>query len=521
MHRLLARQLKKTLGVSSEEEIRALIADLRGVTRRDDKSEAVANFLDGMEELLKKINYSYEQNQRDLDLLHRTLKVSSDELTQANERLQSELAKRNQAIQALRESQGKMSAILDTAADGILAIDSSGQVQSVNRAALENFGYEQSEMIGHNVNKLMPEPYHSEHSGYLKRYLDTGVPHIIGTSGREVAGRKKDGTVFPLELSVSEVDTGRDRLFVGILRDITVKNKLLESMKLAARVFEDSIEGIMITLRDGTIIEVNDAFTNITGFQRNEVLGNKPNMLKSGRHDKGFYEGMWKALFKEGSWRGEIWDRKKSGEVYPKWLSIGAVKGLREEVTHFVAIFTDITSVKQREEDLQQVAHYDFLTGLPNRILFRDRLSQAVHQAKRNKTMVGLMFIDLDGFKKINDTLGHKAGDDLLIEVARRLEASIRKTDTASRLGGDEFTVILTEAYSLEFMAALAGKIIGVVGKPIQIGSNEAYVTASIGIAVYHNDAVLPDELIKNADAAMYYAKKHGKNNFQFYHSMS
>jgi diguanylate cyclase (GGDEF)-like protein/PAS domain S-box-containing protein len=553
------------------------------------------------------------------------------------------------AEMALRESQGILSAILDTAAEGILTIDSAGKIQSINRAATRTFGYEAIELLGRNVTMLMPEPYRSEHPGYIKRYLDTGIPRIIGTAGREVAGVKKDGTVFPLELSVSEIITGGARMFSGILRDITERRrfeqalreseekvKLIlnstgeaiygvdlsgncnfcnpacvsilgytqpgdllgrnmhelihhsradgsgypmeecriyrafregqgvhvddevfwradgtwfpaeywsspqfkagevvggvvafvditkrrrdeESQRRAARVFEDSYEGIMITGRDGTILDVNAAFTSITGFSKNEVLGRKPNILNSGRHDSKFYAGMWKALFSQGRWRGEIWDRKKSGEIYPKLLSIGAVYDARGEITQFVAIFTDITTIKQSEQKLEQMAHYDFLTGLPNRILFRDRLAQAIHHADRYKTNVSLIFIDLDGFKKINDALGHKAGDDLLIEVARRLESCVRMTDTVSRLGGDEFTVVLTEGHTFDFLAGLASKLIESVGRPILLGETEASVTASVGIALYPKDGDNLEELIKNADMAMYRAKEQGKNNFTFY----
>lgn len=554
-----------------------------------------------------------------------------------------DITERTLAERALEHSQAKLDAILGTATDGILTIDANGIVLSMNRAAQAIFGYPPEELIGRNVTTLMPEPYKSEHPEHLRRYLATKEPHIIGKGGRELQGLRKDGSIFPLELSVSEVKVKGERLFAGIMRDITRRraarerltesearfrsladtapvliwtsgvdalcdfcNKtwldftgrrmeqelgngwrdgvhpddragcldtylgafkerrpfrmefrlrradgehrwlldtgvprftpggefigyigsciditeqkhLQESTQLAARVFADSKEGIMITARDGAILDVNEAFCEITGYSKAEILGRKPNMLKSGRHDKEFYARMWSSILANGQWSGEIWDRRKDGEVYPKWLSIGAVRGERDEITHFVAIFTDITAMKQSEERLLQLAHFDFLTGLPNRILFRDRLSQAMRQAKRNKRGMALMFIDLDRFKGINDSLGHKAGDQLLVEVAGRLLACVRKSDTVARLGGDEFTVVVSELHAPAAAAVVAEKIIESVGQPVTLEGVEVVVTPSIGIAVFPADGATPEDLIKNSDRAMYQAKEQGRNTYRFY----
>jgi diguanylate cyclase (GGDEF)-like protein/PAS domain S-box-containing protein len=547
------------------------------------------------------------------------------------------------AKRALEHSQAKLEAILGTAVDGILTIDASGTVLSMNRAASTIFGYAPEEMLGRDVTLLMPEPYKSEHPAYLRRYLATNEPHIIGKGGRVVQGLRKDGSTFPLDLSVSEVRVGSERLFAGIVRDIssriaaqarltesearfrsladtapvliwtsdaearrdfcdktwldftgrdmkqeagdgwteglhpddlarclgtyreafaarrpfdaeyrlrradgeyrwiwdtgvprlapdggfvgyigsgidvTEQKRLRESMRLAARVFEDSKEGIMITARDGTILDVNTAFAEMTGYSKAEILGKKPSLLKSGRHDADFYAGMWNAIFTQGQWSGEIWDRRKNGEIYPKWLSIGAVRDQAGEITHCVAIFTDITAMKQSEERLQHLAHYDFLTGLPNRILFRDRLAQAMRLAERRRQDMALMFIDLDRFKAINDSLGHEAGDALLVEVGRRISACVRKSDTVARLGGDEFTVVVGGLRAPDAAAVAAEKIIASVGRPLDLEGVEVSVTPSIGIAVFPDDGANPDELVKNADTAMYHAKDQGRNTYRFY----
>lgn len=239
-------------------------------------------------------------------------------------------------------------------------------------------------------------------------------------------------------------------------------------LRLWAKVFENSREAILITAKDGTILDVNAAFTDITGYTKEEVAGKQPSILKSDRHDKEFYRLMWHSLFTDGQWRGEIWDRRKNGEVYPKWLSVSAVKNQEHIITHFVGVFSDISSVKQTEARLEQLAHYDFLTGLPNRILFYERFTQAIRQAEEQKGMAALLFADLDQFKLVNDSLGHSAGDELLIQVAERLAACVseqenRKNDTmkttsVSRIGGDEFTVILPHISDAAWVARTAGR---------------------------------------------------------------
>jgi diguanylate cyclase (GGDEF)-like protein/PAS domain S-box-containing protein len=289
--------------------------------------------------------------------------------------------------------------------------------------------------------------------------------------------------------------------------------------KLTARVFENAAEGVMITAPDGTILDVNRAFTQVTGYTREEAVGSTPRLLKSGRHDEQFYLRIWEALRREGHWNGEIWNRRKNGETYPEWLSINVVEDEAGAVSHYVALFSDITTTKRNEERLDRLAHYDPLTGLPNRTLFRERLEQALALAERRGAPLGLLFIDLDRFKMVNDTLGHGAGDQLLAEVARRLRRCLRRSDTAARLSGDEFVTILAEVDGAEGAKEVARKILTTMAYPFEVGGQEVFVTTSIGIAIYPHHGTDAESLVKAADLAMYDAKERGRNNYRLHQS--
>ena len=287
--------------------------------------------------------------------------------------------------------------------------------------------------------------------------------------------------------------------------------------RLMSTVFENASEGVMITAPDTTIISVNDAFSQVTGYTEDEIIGNRPSMLRSERQDELFYAHMWQEITRFGQWRGEIWNRNRQGEDYLEWLSVAAVKDNSGEVSHYVGIFSDITSEKESEERLLYLAHYDQLTGLPNRILFNDRLHQAIAQAQREQLQAAVMFLDLDGFKAVNDTLGHNSGDDLLRQVAQRLTACLRAVDTVARFGGDEFTIVITAIEGNEDVVRVARKITQEVARPYEIDGVLASVTTSIGISFYPDDGKEPNQLIQQADNAMYHAKRHGKNHHEFY----
>lgn len=317
-----------------------------------------------------------------------------------------------------------------------------------------------------------------------------------------------------------------------VRRDIT-KRKLMETAlrasaeasRIAATAFETH-DAIMITDAQANVIRVNRAFSDITGYGADELLGKNPRIMSSGRHDRFFYIEMWKQLLHSGSWSGEIWDRRKNGEVYPKWMTITAVKNEQHETSHYVAIFSDITARKRSEEEIHNLAFYDALTKLPNRRLFRDRFQAALTASARRRDYGAVLFIDLDRFKSLNDTLGHDYGDLLLKEVSVRIKSCVREMDTAARFGGDEFVVLLDALGDDRDDAArkatlVAEKIREALVQPYQLKGHEHHNSPSIGVSLYHGDDESQEILLEHADLAMYQAKKSGRNTVRFFdHTM-
>ena len=300
--------------------------------------------------------------------------------------------------------------------------------------------------------------------------------------------------------------------------EIEERKRYEKQIILARTVFENTIEGIVITNSEGVIEKVNAAFTKITGFQADEAIGEKPSILKSDRHDQAFYKELWDSLLAHGWWEGEIWNRRKSGETYPEWLSIHTIKDSEGKTEHYVALFHDITEIKHNKEKLKYQTYYDALTDLPNRQLINDRLKVAIAHARRNKLPIGVLLVDLDDFKNINDSLGHYSGDLLLREVGKRLMACCREEDSVARLGGDEFLLIASFIREEEPAAArLAERIIESFKQPFLLRGSHVYVNASIGITIFPNDGSDIETLQKNADMAMYRAKSQGKNQFNLF----
>ena len=290
-----------------------------------------------------------------------------------------------------------------------------------------------------------------------------------------------------------------------------------QSRRLSAQVFDQTAEGIVITAADGKIISVNRAFTEITGYPPDEVLGRDPKLLQSGRHDAEFYRQFWQQLEAEGHWRGEIWNRRKSGELYPEWLAINVVRGADGRPQHYIGIFSDISRQKRDAERIRFLAYYDALTGLPNRTLLADRVAKAIAAAHRRQTRLALLFMDLDGFKHINDSLGHLTGDGVLRQVGERLKRLTRASDTLARFGGDEFVLLLNDVEGPEGIAAVAQRCLDALAAPLALEDHEIGITPSIGISVYPDDGKDLDELVKNADTAMYHAKEAGRNQYRFF----
>ncbi|MFP4294436.1 MAG: PAS domain S-box protein [Halothiobacillaceae bacterium] len=304
---------------------------------------------------------------------------------------------------------------------------------------------------------------------------------------------------------------------IGTHTDITGRKRAEERQRLFASVFDSSHEAVMITDADNRIIQVNPAFTRISGYSEDEVMGRDPAMLSSGRQGPAFYATMWEALREKGSWRGEVWNRRKNGEAYVVLLSITTVHDDQGQLQYHVAVASDISQIKEHEAQLDRIAHYDSLTGLPNRRLLDDRLAQAVAHADQNGRQLAVCLMDLDGFKPVNDTHGHEVGDRLLMEIAGRLRAELRSTDTLARQGGDEFVLLLSDMGSFEQLNLLLGRVLEAVGQPLRLDDIEVRVTASIGVTLYPVDNADPDLLLRHADQAMYRAKEAGKNRFHHF----
>ncbi|MDO9268101.1 MAG: EAL domain-containing protein, partial [Methylobacter sp.] len=324
-------------------------------------------------------------------------------------------------------------------------------------------------------------------------------------------------SIYWLKSSLLHSEQGKlEGAVVTALNITELKNREIR-LRLSAKVFENSSEAIFITDPQGTIMEVNAAFCAIIGYQRSEVLGQNTRILKSQLHDESFYKQLWQSLLNKGGWKGEIWDRRKSGEFCPMLLSINAVTDKQGQLTHYVAISTDISHQKRTEDELKQLAYYDVLTNLPNRFLFKDRFEQEICLAQRNNTRLALFFLDLDHFKIVNDTLGHWAGDCLLQSIATRIQNCLRKTDTVARMGGDEFTIILPGLTGITDATELARKLIDAMTKPVQIKDHTVFVGVSIGIAIFPDDGNDFYTLTKHADTAMYASKAKGRGLFQYY----
>lgn len=322
-----------------------------------------------------------------------------------------------------------------------------------------------------------------------------------------------------VEVHSTPIEDANKTMLFSIIHDITERVENEQKLKLNAKVFEHSQEGVLVTDAQNKIITVNRAFTDITGYSQDDVTGQFPSILKSGRHDAQFYVDMYEEIDRQGYWKGEIWNRKKDGTIYPQLLSISKVENDAAQVTHHVAVFSDITRLKQSEARMEQLAHYDALTGLPNRLLLKSRIEHALERAKRHpEDKVAILFLDLDHFKVVNDSLGHMMGDELLRQVARRLKCTLREEDTIARLGGDEFVILLEGITQISTLNSIAQNIIEEVKTPYLLDANqETTIGTSIGISVYPNDAEDLEKLLTYADSAMYKAKQNGRNTYAFY----
>jgi diguanylate cyclase (GGDEF)-like protein/PAS domain S-box-containing protein len=405
-------------------------------------------------------------------------------------------------------------AMIEITHDGYWLTDIQGRLLEANQAYANISGYSVEELMGMHISRLeAKEKSPDEVDAHIARIVEQGFDVF------ETQHRHKDGHEIDIEVSATLMrDTQQ---IVAFCRDISARKRSEEALRVAAAVFETH-DAIVITDAHANIISVNSSFSEITGYAAGEVIGKNPRIMSSGRQDKAFYAAMWKQILESGSWAGEIWDKRKNGEIYPKWLTITAVKNERGETAQYVAIFSDITVRKHKEELIRSMAFYDALTQLPNRRLFHERFHFALAASARNGDYGAILFIDLDRFKPLNDTFGHDYGDLLLIEVSARIKACVREVDTVARFGGDEFVVLLESVSSDREDATrkaglVAEKIREDLSCPYCLKDHEHSCSPSIGVSLFHGGAEQMDELIRHADAAMYQAKDAGGNTVRFH----
>ncbi|MBU3698268.1 EAL domain-containing protein [Dechloromonas sp.] len=415
------------------------------------------------------------------------------------------------AQEQARHLQQNLAGLFDALNDFIFIVDLQGRIVHHNHAVTQQLGYAPEALIGQPVAAVHPENMHEM------------VTEVIADM---VAGRRRtcplpiqraDGSQLMVETRfVMGHWDGQPAIF-GVSQGISERLHAEARQRLAASVFDNAHEGIMITDPKGIIVEVNNTFTELTGYSHSEAVGHNADLLKSGHHDAAFYQDMWQTIREVGHWRGEVWNRKKSGEIFVELLTISTVRDRLGEITQYVAIFSDITLLKEHQQRLEQLAHFDALTQLPNRMLLADRLQLAMAQTQRNQQMLAVFYLDLDGFKPVNDTYGHAAGDRLLIEVAQRLKQCVRAGDTVSRLGGDEFVLLIRNITDIHECDRAASRVLNALAQPFAVNSENVTISASIGVTVFPNDGSDADALLRHADQAMYAAKQAGRNRFHLF----
>ncbi len=430
--------------------------------------------------------------------------------------LLQDLETRQHNERILRERTARLRAIAGAVPDILFVLDEDGCCLEVMTHDQRLLYREPASVLGRRLQDILPEPVGALLMSAIRQAIDSGTP----ASTEYALDTPKGHRFFEGRIQAIDGETS-PRTVVLIVQDVTDRIALEEERRIAAIAFE-SQQGMMITDARTRILRVNKSFTAVTGYTGEDVIGQPARILSSGRHGDGFYREMWQQLQAHDLWEGEIWNRRRNGEVYPERLSISTVRDHKGVVTHYVGCFTDITQDKASEEEIHALAWYDHLTGLANRRLLTDRLHQALAHSKRDAWRGALMFIDLDNFKDINDLLGHHAGDELLTQAATRLRDAVRETDTVARFGGDEFVILVEQLPAEELAAAataerLAEKLLDRIGAPYAIGNQRHVCTASIGIAMFSGQQHTVDELMQGADLSMYEAKRQGKNRVRFF----
>jgi diguanylate cyclase (GGDEF)-like protein/PAS domain S-box-containing protein len=425
----------------------------------------------------------------------------------------SDISQRKHNEMRIEALLAEQSAILDNVMFGVMFVRHR-TIVSVNRRCEELFGYEPGAMTGASTSIVFMTAFDYESAG-ARQYPSLAQGDYFS---EERQYRRKDGSTFWCMVSGCALDQNRaNEGSIWVYADITARKEAEEKLRLSATVIEHIADGVVVLDAEGTIVAVNPAFTQITGYTEAEAMGRDRTLTRSGRHEQSFYEEMWQEQLDKGFWRGELWSVRKNGELYLEFLTVSAVRDTRGRATHYVGVFSDITKAKESQEKLDHLAHHDPLTALPNRLLFHDRLQHALLRAARDGEQLALLFIDLDRFKNVNDTLGHHIGDELLKQVAKALQDRLREGDTLARLGGDEFIVLLENIENQYGASQVAEKLVQMFEEPFMVAGHELFVTCSVGISLFPDDAADLNMLIRNADVAMYQAKARGRNGFSFY----
>jgi diguanylate cyclase (GGDEF)-like protein/PAS domain S-box-containing protein len=415
-----------------------------------------------------------------------------------------DITQRKQTEESLRLA----AKVFENSSEAIIILDPNMHLLSGNKAFAEATGYSQQEVMTKDASSLWSD----QNNTVSFQQIFRNALNQRGCWQGEVNCHGKDGRCFPGWLSAVVVrdSVGIITHYVAIFSDISERKANENALRLAAVVFEQSIEAVIVIDDRERFVSVNSSFTRVTGYTAEEVIGRTPRILKSGRQEHAFYAGMWQQIKEQGFWQGEVWNRRKSGEIYPEWLSISAVRNEHGEVVNYIGIFSDITERKKHEASIHRLAFFDPLTHLPNRALLNDRMKLALANAERNSQGIGVIFIDLNRFKEINDIHGHDVGDEVLVESARRFQASLRQGETLARLGGDEFVVIV-DSDDLNILTIVAERLQqSLIEQPITLKGHSFSVGLSAGIALYPLDGLTGDELLKCADIAMYRAKNRG-----------
>ena len=451
---------------------------------------------------------------------HSDTELSPDETLRTLHELsvhQIELEMQNEELRrvqvTLEASHADYTDLYDHAPVGYVTLNDRGLMLQANLTAATLLGVTRQAMLGMALSEFI---HRDDQDAYylLRRRLQKHAE-----LSAELRLKRQDGSLIWVSLMATVAQAKPDApLLRVVLVDISARISAQEQLFLAASVFSQAREGIMITNTSGQIVNVNAAFTHITGYSYDEVLHQNPRILDSGRQNASFYAAMWHDILLKGHWYGEIWNRRKNGEVYAELQTITTVRDARGQPTHYVALFSDITTFKAHQAQLEHIAHYDLLTNLPNRTLLADRLRQDMALAQRHSVLLAVAYIDLDSFKAVNDQHGHETGDRLLVALANRMKEAMREGDTLARIGGDEFVAVLTDLTDSSSCLPMLKRLLAAASQNFQIGDLQLQVSASLGVTFYpQTEAMEPDQLLRQADQAMYQAKQTGKNHYHLF----